>query len=286
MKLRRLATDMAPFPFNPTDLAPGDGKSAAFDAASVRVDRVNSRDDPLFEFAYRRLWEQFGASAEIETREVLGRRLAWDAARPRDGFAMRYDLLVVRDRDGGFVAARDHTAIADAARVVVHLSHALVDPAWRRSGLAGWLRALPLQTARACLERAEISPNLPITLCAEMEYPDGKDEARPIRLRAYERSGYKKIDPAIIDYRQPDFRPAEIIDASGGPAPLRFQLIVRRVGREGEEVISGAEVRAIVQRFYAMYGQEFRTADMAPLWAQLATYPAPDARVALLPPTA
>jgi GNAT superfamily N-acetyltransferase len=199
---------------------------------------------------------------------------------------MRYDLMVVRDIAGAFVAARDHTAIADAEQVVVHLSHALVDPSWRRSGLAGWLRALPLQTARACLQRGGFSPEVPITLSAEMEYLDGEDEARAIRLSAYERAGYKKIDPAIIDYHQPDFRPREVIDASGGPLPLRFQLIVRRVGREGEERISGAEVRTIVQRFYSMYGQECRVADMEPLWAQLANYPEPDTRIALLPPTA
>ena len=277
---------MAQFCFNAADLAPGDGKSAAFDTTSVEVALVRSREDPLFEFAYARLWAQFGASAEIETREVLGHRLAWDPAQPHDGFAMRYDLVVVRERGGGFVAARDHTAIADASGVVVHLSHALVDPAWRRTGLAGWLRALPVQTARACLERAGLSLDLPITLCAEMEYPDGGDEARAIRLRAYERSGSKKIDPAVIQYHQPDFRPQEVIDSSGGPVPLPFQLIVRRVGREIETEISGAEVRAIVQRFYSMYGQEFRAADMAPLWAQLATYPDPAARIALLPPTA
>jgi GNAT superfamily N-acetyltransferase len=277
---------MAHFPFHPADLAPGDGKSAAFDAGSVEVARVTSRDEPLFEFAYARLWAQFGAAAEMETREVLVRRLAWDATQPRDGFAMRYDLLVVRDRAGAFVAARDHTAIADASSVVVHLSHALVDPTWRRSGLAGWLRALPLQTARACLARAGFSRAVPITLCAEMEYPDDTDEARAVRLRAYERSGYQKIDPAIVHYCQPDFRPAEIIDASGGPVPLPFQLIVRRVGREDETEISGAEARTIVQRFYTMYGREFRACDILPLWAQLATYPAPDARIALLPPTA
>jgi hypothetical protein len=240
----------------------------------------------LFDLSYARLWEQFGASNEIETREVLARRLAWDASRPRDGFAMRYDLLLVRDHTGAFVATRDHTAIADAARVVVHLSHALGDPAWRRSGLAGWLRALPLQTARACLERGGLSSNVPITLCAEMEYPDGQDEGRAIRLRAYERAGYKKIDPAMIDYHQPDFRPSEVIDQSGGPVPLRLQLIVRRVGREYEDAVSAEEVRTIVQRFYSMYGQECRATDMAPLWAQLATYPAPDTRIALLPPTA
>lgn len=280
------ANDMAQTSFILSDLAPGDQKSAAFDVSSVEVARVSSGNDPLFEVAYARLWEQFGPADEIETRAVLGRRLAWDPAQPRDGLAMRYDLLLVRDRVGAFVAARDHTAIADASSVVVHLSHALVDPAWRRSGLAGWLRALPIQTARECLARAGFSTTVPITLCAEMEYPDGHDEARSIRLRAYERSGYRKVDPAVIDYHQPDFRPQEVIDASGGPVPLRFQLIVRRVGRESEEVISGAEVRAIVHRFYTMYGQECRAADMAPLWKQFADYPVPESRIALLPPTA
>lgn len=277
---------MAQTLFIPGDLAPGDSKSAEFDVAGVEIVRVGSRDDPSFEVAYARLWEQFGAAHEIETRMVLGRRLAWDPAQPRDGLAMRYDLLLLRDAAGAFVAARDHTAIADASSVVVHLSHALVAPAWRRTGLAGWLRALPIQTARGCLAAAGLPPHVPVTLVAEMEYPDGVDEARPIRLRAYERAGYRKVDPALVDYQQPDFRPVEAIDAGGGALPLRFQLIVRRVGREREEVISGAEVRAIVERFYHMYGRECRAAEMNPLWAQLADYPAPDTRIALLPPTA
>lgn len=276
---------MANFLFDPADLAPGDAKSAAFDASQVSVARVASRDDPLFEQAYARLWEQFGAAAEIETREVLGRRLAWNPAQPRDGFAMKYDLLLVRNLAGNFAAARDHTAIADATRVVVHLSHALVDPASRRSGLAGWLRAFPIQTARDCLARAGLPASVPVTLAAEMEYPDGFDEARNIRLRAYERSGCKKIDPAVVDYQQPDFRPPAEIDASGGPAPLRFQFIVRRVGREQEETITGAEVRDLAERLYRMYAQETRPQDMAVMWPMLDQYPAPDARIALLPPT-
>jgi GNAT superfamily N-acetyltransferase len=272
--------------FDPTALAPGDTKSAAFDTSQVEIRRVMSLDDPLFEQAYTRLWEQFGAADEIETREVLGRRLAWDPAQPSEGFARRYDLLLVRDRAGNFAAVRDHTAIADARRVVVHLSHALVDPAWRRSGLAGWLRAFPIQTARACLARASLPREAPITLAAEMEYPGAGDDSRLIRLKAYERAGYRKIDPAVIDYRQPDFRPPAVIDAAGGPVPLRFQLIVRRVDREHEETITGGEVREIVERFYRMYAQEFRAQDMAPVWPLLDGYPPPNATIALLPPTA
>jgi hypothetical protein len=276
---------MAQFLFDPADLAPGDTKSATFDTSLVTVESVTSLEDPLFEQAYAQLWEQFGAKDEVETREVLARRLAWDPAQPRDGLAMKYDLLLMRDRARRFAAVRDHTAIADTERVVVHLSHALVDLAWRRGGLAGWLRAFPIQTARACLARAGL-PSVPITLAAEMEYPDLFDQARLVRLKAYERAGYRKIDPAVIDYHQPDFRSFAAIDAAGGPVPLRFQLLVRRVGREQEDTITGGEVREIVARFYRMYAQEFRAQDMAAVWPLLERYPAPDAPIPLLPPTA
>ena len=94
------ANDMAQTSFILSDLAPGDQKSAAFDVSSVEVARVSSGNDPLFEVAYARLWEQFGPSDEIETRAVLGRRLAWDPAQPRDGLAKRYGLLLGGDRGG------------------------------------------------------------------------------------------------------------------------------------------------------------------------------------------
>ena len=275
---------MAKFAFLPADFAPGDAKSAEFDPSQVEVTRIGSLDDPLFEFTYGRLWEQFGPAGELESRAVLGRRMAWDAAQPRAGFAMRYDLLLVRS-GGEFVAARDHTAIADARGAVVHLSHLLVDPAWRRGGLAGWLRALPLQTARACLAAAGFPPGAPVTLVAEMEYPDGIDVARDIRLKAYERAGFRKVDPAVVHFHQPDFRSFAEIDASQ-PQLLPFQLILRRVGREADSYLTGGEVRTLVERLYHLYAQEFRPADMQAVWRQLDAYPAADAPVALLPPTA
>jgi GNAT superfamily N-acetyltransferase len=284
MSLHTHANDMAQFSFIASDLAPGDLRSTEFDTSNIEVSRITSLDDPLFEIAYEQLWAQFGAANEVESREVLGRRMSWDAAVPRSGLAMRYDLLLVQCR-GQFVAVRDHTAIADATGVDVHLSHLLIDPSWRRGGLAGWLRALPIQTARGCLERAGFDPTAPITIAAEMEYPDGVDEARNIRLKAYGRAGFKKVDPAVVRYHQPDFRAPEEIDATGGPVPLPFQLIIRRVGREEQAVVTGIEVRTLVERFYHMYGQEFRESDMAVVWRQLDGYPAAEERVALIPPT-
>jgi hypothetical protein len=77
-----------------------------------------------------------------------------------------------------------------------------------------------------------------------------------------------------------------VIDASGGARPLPFQLIIRRVGRETEATIRGAEVRRLVRALYAMYGAQFRPQDMAHPALSLDSYPADDAEVALVAPTA
>jgi GNAT superfamily N-acetyltransferase len=200
---------------------------------------------------------------------------------------LRYEMLLVR-KQGQFVAARDHTAVVTsqggAAGAIVHLSHVLVEPAWRRTGVAGWLRAWPIQTARACLEAAGLPAGSPITLVAEMEHPDPSLPNSLIRLRAYEKAGFKKVDPTRVNYLQPDFRTAEAIDAAGGPLPLRFGLLLRRVGREAEQKIKGDEVRAIVEALYEMYGKAFRESDMAPVWESLSRYPDLSAEIALVPP--
>jgi hypothetical protein len=255
-----------------SDLAPGDARSASLDLADFTVHRIRARDDPWFDPAYQALWAEFGVKNEMERRETL-------AARFRLAPAMLYEMVLVQ-KDGAFAAVRDHTAIPAEGEVIVHLSHNLVAPEWRRSGLAGWMRAMPVATAR------ELLPGAPITLAAEMEYDDGSDPQRAIRLRAYEQAGFRKVDPARIAYHQPDFRAPMLIDTTGGPEPVPFQLLLRRVGRDAETTISGREVRRIVRALYRMYGAQFRPQDMAHPALDLARYPADDAELALLPPTA
>lgn len=274
---------MQDFFFEPGDLAPGDQLSVGFDSANVDVHRIVSAEDPLFEEAYRALWEYFGPTNELESAEVLARRLAWNGKSPQCKPSMLYDLVLLR-AEGRFVAVCDHTAVADAQGVVVHVSHVLIDSSMRRTGLGGWIRAFPIQTARRCLREAGLAPDLPITLVAEVEYPDGSDE-RMIRLKAYERAGFRKIDPAVIDYHQPDFRAPEIIDASGGPQPLPFQVIVRRVGREDATQVRGAEVRSMVECLYRVYARDFREQEMEGVWRQLEAYPSAEAQIRLVPPT-
>ncbi|HUR47508.1 MAG TPA: GNAT family N-acetyltransferase [Candidatus Saccharimonadales bacterium] len=268
------------------DLAGGDARSAALDVSGLEVTRIVSKEDPGFETCYDKLWQEFGSLHEMEGREVIEQRLQWFPAAPVGKYWLRYEMALVRER-GKFVAARDQTAIVaergGGAEAVVHMSHVLVDPSWRRTGLAGWLRAWPLQTARACLQAAGYSPTSPITLVAEMEHPSS--DAQVARLRAYEKAGFKTMDRRLIHYLQPDFRSPAEIDDSGGPRPLAFGLVLRRVGREHEATIRGAEARRIVESLYQMYGTTFRAKDMAAVYQTLASYPADEAEIPLVQPT-
>ena len=96
----------------------------------------------------------------------------------------------------------------------------------------------------------------------------------------------RKFDSERVPYLQPDFRPPQLIDASSGPRPLPFALLVRRVGREREEQATGVEARATAGALYRMYGATFRREDMEPVYANLNRFPPPDNVVRLLPPTA
>jgi len=257
--------------FTPTaaDLAPGDRKSAALELATFEIRRVRSAGDPDFAEAYDHLWGEFGAKHQMEERGAIERRLA---ASP----AMLYEMVLVK-KQGRFAAVRDHTAITFAGETVVHLSHNLVAPEFRRTGLAGWMRAFPIATAR------ELAADAAITLVAELEYADAGEMGSIWRLRAYERGGFRKIDPSTVRYHQPDLRSLEEIDRTGGARPLPMQLCARLVGQEDAESISGGRVRQIVEALYTVYGAGLRAADMAHPALSLAEYPPDDATIALLP---
>ena len=108
---------------------------------------------------------------------------------------------------------------------------------------------------------------------------------RIIRLKSYARAGFLKVNPGVVDYHQPDFRSPQEIDASGGPRPVQLQLVIRRVGLEKEQTLSGAEVKSLVAALYQMYATEFRPQDMAVIWDQLKTkYPSDESPVQLVDP--
>ncbi|MCS7033776.1 MAG: hypothetical protein NZ561_07245 [Phycisphaerae bacterium] len=274
---------------DPADLAPGDRRWADFDFSGLTVHLIDRPEHPLFEPCYQKLWEEFSHHHAMEQQGVIIARLAWDPSRPTDRCSFLYRMIAIC-KDGVPVAVRDCTAMLHRQhpqQVYVHLSHALVDVDFRGGGLAAWLRALPLQIARQCHAAAGLGPASPpiITLVAEMDHPNPDDPMSLKRLRSYERAGFLKVDPAVIDYYQPDFRPAARIDASGGPAPVRFSLVLRRVAREHEREITGREVRLIVEALYHMYGVHFRPQDMSAAWKTLERYPPEDQTVQLVPPT-
>ena len=270
----------------PSDLAPGDVKSLQGDWSSMELHLVESADDPEFDIAFGALWAEFGVRSEVEQPTVLSRRLRWNGDKLIGGYALRYRLVLVKSQ-GKLAAVRDHTAIVRSGQeeAIVHLSHNLIAPEWRRSGLAGWLRALPIQSARNCLAEQGLPSASPIVLVGEMKTLDPDDSASYARLKAYENAGYLLIDPRRVRYLQPDFRAPDEIDLTGGAKPLSLALIVRRVGRERELTISGAEVRRIVEAIYRVYAETFRECDMAPVLASLESYPATDESINLLPPT-
>jgi hypothetical protein len=93
------------------------------------------------------------------------------------------------------------------------------------------------------------------------------------------------VDPCLVRYFQPDFRLAVAIDAGGGPQPLPFGLVLRRIGREQDRAVAGSELRQVVECLYRMYGTGFRASDMEAVRKTLLGYPADDASVLLVPPT-
>ena len=282
------------------DLAPGDARSVGFNLDPLEFHFVRDPADPWFGAGYEILWREFGSQHEMESREVIWRRLRRHLAEMRDEFSFRYEMIVVTDAEKKIAAVRDHTVIlrhtAETSTdptipeprshdAVVHLSHIWIHPDWRRSGLTGWLRALPIASARAALKESGFPAETAITLAGEMEHPTPGNAAQMIRLNAYEKAGYRKADPQQIPYHQPDFRAPEEIDASGGPTPLPMSLILRRVGRESETAAPAGEIRAIAESLYRMYGLEFRSQDMKAVEETLKNYPQGNTAVALVPPT-
>lgn len=270
----------------PADLAPGDQKSLQRDWSGMELHEVRSLSDPDFPTAYGALWTEFGSSGELEQAEILARRWEQGPVRTDADWSFYYRMVVLMS-GGKWAAVQDETAIVrdGVPGAVVHISHNLVAPEWRRTGLAGWMRALPISTARTLLAKLGRPKDSPITLLAEMEHPDLDSPPTHIRLAAIEKAGYKKIHPAWIAFWQPDFRPPTEIDAGGGPHPVPLSLVLRQVGREHEDSLSGDEVQHLIRALYTMYGLDFRPQDMAPLWAALEKAPSGGESLPLIPPT-
>ena len=243
---------------------------------------ISSAADPAFEAAYGILDDEFGAKGELETKAAILSYLAM--ATPTVG----YKLVVARDEAGDLAAVRDCHVSVDLDRrvVVVFLSHAVVLPAHRRTGLAGLLREVPASLGRRAAQALGIS-DADLVLAAEMEPADPEAEDSRVRLFVYGRAGFKIIDPRVLPYCQPDYREHARIDADRA-RPIPLLAVVRWVGHETARAIPRHLAAAFVEHLYRIVGSHCREVDLAAARAHalgtLAAFPG-DAVPLLDPPS-
>lgn len=186
-----------------------------------------------FDRAYSLLWEEFGARGELEKPEVLLREMAGRPSKP--GVVFSYHLLNFYEGDR-IAGIRDVFAVCFPERrfCYVLLSHSLVLPPWRRSGLGALIRAAPAAAGRRAVRQVGIPENeSEILLMAEMDPVNPQVDATVIRLLAYGTNGYRVVPPQWLPYIQPDFSGWKADGRTPKPVPL--MIVFRRVGREKEE---------------------------------------------------
>lgn len=256
---------------------------------TLTVHRVQGVDDPWFDTGYSLLNQYFGVRDEMETREVIERRLAWNPADTQHDIALMYEMVVIVDHDGDIAAVGDYSvmlsrsAIIEGQAAVVHLSHIWVNPHKPGRGIVNrHMFELTTDAAKRALTRAGLPEHAPSTLAAEMEPITAGNDERIRRIKRFLLAGLRLVDPGVIDYLQPDFRPPAVIDSSGDSQPLHLVLMLRRIGREQEDSTCVGEIRHIVQCLYHMYAQGIRPQEMTPVLQSLESYPRHDLAVKLL----
>lgn len=250
------------FDFQPGDIAPGEGAEKVA-AALSRFELVSVRTPDEFSAGFALLDAQFGPTGEIERRETLEKWLAAGSlSRPDAAIHARYHMLLAYDGER-LAGVRDCFVTVDprAGRVVVLLSHSLVLPEWRRTGLAALLRAAPAVLARHDAATDGIA-NPEIILAAEMEMVEPHDRASVIRYIAYGRAGFRAISPTLLPYAQPDFRDLEALGITE-PRPLPFVAMVRPLGVEDRAEIAREHVAAVVHHFQAVHASHCKPEHLA-----------------------
>lgn len=190
----------------PSDFAPLERTKGLVALGRVTLEEVRDPGDRTFHAAYALLDAYFGALGELEDRDTLAgfvrkRRLVYG-----DGVEGTYHLVAAWCGED-LVGVRDCYVDVDhpAGVCIVALSHCFVAPAWRRSGLAALLRAVPHALARRAAEERGGAP-LPTLLVTEMEPVDPARPETVVRLLAYGRSGFAVLDPSRVRYSQVEFR--------------------------------------------------------------------------------
>lgn len=222
-------------------------------------------DVAAFDQGYAVLHDEFGETEDIERYDTLRAWFDASSLSPANApISVRYHMVLARDRDGTLAGIRDCFTTVDpvAGRAVVLLSHSLVMPAHRRTGLAALLRQVPIGLARQHLGGAG-----EILLAAEMEHVSPEDRDSVIRLVAYGRAGYRVVPPEVFPFAQPDF--TEAVEQGAQPRPLPFLTVVRQVGEEGRADIPLGRLHAIVDHLLAIHACHSRAEHLAPIRAHV-----------------
>lgn len=232
------------------------------------LEAIEHPSHPDFERAYETLWSAFGPAGEMEPADAIRSFLIDDPYEPvPSGTYIRYFLIVARDRAGQIRGVRDGCVLYNPAYApdlcLVYLAHIFVLPEARGTVLTYWLRIAPVELAMQYLAELHArdlitlpAPDAPgryygmrLDLSAEMEYFAPEDPISLQRILFYGRGGFDVIDPRHFPYRQPDFRPPEMIQATGN-TPIPFMLLLRRMGRERQAKLPLDEARAVVRLLY------------------------------------
>jgi hypothetical protein len=260
------------FAFETGDFGP-DEDLAKVASAQARFTSEEVRDPASFDLGYRLLDAEFGARNELERRDVLQRWFERGSLNPPDArIQARYHMLLVRDADGRVVAVRDAFTALDASsrRVVALMSHSLVLPPWRRTGVAALIRAAPVVFSRGHARSAGLA-SVETQLVVEMEPVDPVDRATVIRLVSYARAGFRLVPPWIAPYAQPDFRDTASLGIPYQPIP--FLLLVRQVGEEEREDLSWERLVAALDHLAAIHGPSIDAAQLDEILAHALARP-------------
>jgi 4-aminobutyrate aminotransferase/(S)-3-amino-2-methylpropionate transaminase len=240
-----------PWPFRDGDIPPGENPEKAR-AALQRFQLEEVRRDEAFQLGYDTLDVQFGPVGEIERRDVLGRWFREGSLSRADSVVqVTYHMSLVWDGDAVAGVRDDFTAVdRETGRVVAFMSHSLALPAWRRSGLATLLRALPAAHARVDAERLGIAAT-ERSLLAEMEMMEPDRQETRVRLLAYGKAGFRVVPPWHLPYAQPDFRDLAALGIVAQPVPM--MILVRQVGEESLTTVDPRRARTLLVHLAAVH---------------------------------
>ncbi|AKT39632.1 hypothetical protein [Chondromyces crocatus] len=248
-------------------LAPGEPAEKVRAAASrFLLEEAEGPTDPTFATGYELLEAYFAPLGEIERRSVHERFIT-ERRHVRPPFELRYHMVVARDEQGAIAGARNCTVAlcAESKICVVFLAHALVMRPYRRSGLAGLLRLLPVQFGREAIQSAGLDIDaVDLLLSLEQEPVDAANIDSVVRLCAYGRSCFSVIDPAVLPYCQPDFRDLDALREPAVAVPLL--AVVRWVGHEHEKALPARLCEAYARHLYdGIHARHCRPQDLEPL---------------------